>query len=73
MNTESQSKWISLLHGEDTQASHYYKSFSDNKFTRSKIHDYNIHTWPLNIYVPDMVRTIGSSTTVIHNNYDELG
>ena len=34
---------------------------------------YNIHTWPLNIYVPDMVRTIGSSTTVIHNKYDELG
>jgi hypothetical protein len=58
MNTKSfgsQSKWISLLHGEDTQASRYYKTFSDNKFTRSKIRDYNIHIWPLNIYVPDMV------------------
>ena len=56
-NFQLQSKWISLLQCENAQSSHYYKTFLNAKFTQGKIRDYNLHAWPLNTYVPDMVRS----------------
>ena len=52
-NIQSQSKWTSLMHEQCENVSYYHKKFLE-KFSR-KIHDYDLHTWPLNIYVPDIV------------------